>query len=746
MRDRYRSWSTFLVLGMALASTAVVTVLFARATESRDRLRFQNTVQSVQATIAGRLETYLALLRSASALFAATPVDRARFHAFVTELELRKRYPGVQGIGFAARVPRGDVEELELRMRREGAPGFRVWPDTGAAEATSIVFLEPLDERNRAAIGFDMSTEEARRAAMESARDTGRPAATAPLTLVQEIRDPKQTGFLVYVPLYRAGARLLTEAERREQLVGWVYSPFRGADLLEGIVGPGSAEMSRTGFAVYDGVTPDERALLYRSSAEPPGAGYVRRFATLTAISFGQRRWTLSFFARPSFTAGSAHEAVPLVAAAGVVLSLLFFGVVQSQSRARAEAEGVAAKLAVSEARRTELLRLERDAREGAEAANRLKDEFLATLSHELRTPLNAILGWIYILRSGRLDAAASARAVETIERNARAQAQLVNDLLDVSRIISGKMLLDLRPTEVGPAIESAIQSVRPAAEAKGIALRTELGERARVIGDPQRLQQIVWNLASNAIKFTPKGGRVTVRTANADGRVEITVADTGPGIAPEFLPYIFERFRQADSSTSRSYGGLGLGLAIVRNLTELHGGTVRAASEGEGRGAMFTVALPLLAGDTRDSGERDAEPAARADGTPLMGIKVLIVDDDDDARELLRVMLREAGAELREAASAAEAIGLLDIWIPHVLLSDLAMPGEDGFELIRRVRGRAADRGGAVPAAALTARVRPEDRAKALEAGFQLHIGKPFEPGEVVGAVAVLAGRAHGA
>ncbi|HYV57859.1 MAG TPA: response regulator, partial [Candidatus Nitrosopolaris sp.] len=376
--------------------------------------------------------------------------------------------------------------------------------------------------------------------------------------------------------------------------------------------------------------------------------------------------------------------------------------------------------------------------RAAAEAANRTKDEFLATLSHELRTPLGAILGWTRLLRSRKLDEPAAARALETIERNAKLQSQLVEDLLDVSRIITGKLRLETRPVDLFSLIEGAVETVRPAAEAKAIRLETTLDSPGGLIsGDPDRLLQVIWNLLSNAIKFTPREGRVEVRLGREGAQVTVQVRDTGKGITPEFLPHIFDRFRQADSTTTRAHGGLGLGLAIVRHLVELHGGTVEAASPGEGGGAIFTVALPLASVEaTGLSVTRDRDVA---DDTSLEGVHVLVVDDDVDARESLVMVLKECGAEVVAVSSAREALKAVGRVVPDVLVSDIAMPEVDGYGLLRRLRALPVER--PVPALALTAYAGEDHRRRALAAGFEMHLAKPIDPGELAAAVRSLAG-----
>jgi signal transduction histidine kinase/ActR/RegA family two-component response regulator len=388
---------------------------------------------------------------------------------------------------------------------------------------------------------------------------------------------------------------------------------------------------------------------------------------------------------------------------------------------------------------------------EEAEAANRTKDEFLATMSHELRTPMTAILGWAQLLRSNTLKEADYAHAIEIVERNARAQTKLIDDLLDISRIITGKLRLDVRVVDLASVIEAVLDSLRPTAEARSIRLQPLLDPQAGLVsGDTDRLQQVVWNLVSNAIKFTPKGGRVQVLLARVNSHVEITVSDSGKGISAEFLPHVFDRFRQADGSSTRRQGGLGLGLSIVRQLVELHGGTVSVESDGEGQGATFTVQLPSIVTRRGDAGDgaRRRHPTAGGGGTSfdcppsLAGLRVLVVDDEADTRGLLRKVLEGCDSEVMTAGSVAEAVEAFIEWNPDVLISDIGMPGEDGYELIGKLRAMEAGVARRIPAIALTAYARVEDRVRALTAGFQVHVPKPIEPAELVAVVASLTGR----
>ena len=407
-------------------------------------------------------------------------------------------------------------------------------------------------------------------------------------------------------------------------------------------------------------------------------------------------------------------------------------------SKANAELEREIEERRRIEGERTAALERERD-------ANRLKDEFLATLSHELRTPLNAVLGWTRVLRSAQVAPATEQRALESIERNARAQARLIEDLLEISRIVTGKLRLQTRETDLATIVDAAVEIVQPAAAAKRVRLNVDIASRpALTTGDPDRLQQVVWNLLSNAVKFTPPEGQVTVRLVR-DGGYRLSVQDTGQGIDPRFLPHVFEAFRQADGTASREHGGLGLGLAIARQLVEMHGGTIRARSEGRDAGATFEVQLPSVVQPAVATAGRGptavALPADRVDSSLLRDVRILVVDDEEDARALLETALAQYGAVVTTAASVREALEVLDEDAPDAVVSDIGMPNEDGYSLIRRLRARPASRGGDVPAIAVTAYASSGDQSAVEAAGYQAHVAKPFEPAEVARLVARLTG-----
>jgi PAS domain S-box-containing protein len=430
--------------------------------------------------------------------------------------------------------------------------------------------------------------------------------------------------------------------------------------------------------------------------------------------------------------------------------------IAHSESGDSASLDGTVADITerkVAEGEREHLLQAERNARSEAERAGRMKDEFLATLSHEIRTPLNAIVGWSHIMRHST-DPADMQRGLEVIERNARIQSQIIEDLLDMSSIISGKIRIDLQPIDLARIVDDAVSAARPTAEAKRIVLESAIDSvgDGDVRGDAPRIQQILWNLVNNAIKFTRAGGRVEVSLARVNSHVEIRVKDTGEGIGPEFLPYVFDRFRQADASTTRRHGGLGLGLAIVRQLAELHGGSVRAESDGLGLGTTFIVSLPLSANllEAARVPERRApvtrEPVLPPDACDdLAGVRVIVIDDEVDARQLLKRLLEDCGAQVEAVEYTDDVVRHVQSGKFDVLVSDIGMPGEDGYSLIRRVRKLGAHSHGDIPAIALTAYARAEDRRKALAAGFQMHISKPVDPSEIIGLVAAAAGRQQG-
>ena len=438
---------------------------------------------------------------------------------------------------------------------------------------------------------------------------------------------------------------------------------------------------------------------------------------------------------------------IPPLVAHDRALGAMTLAITESARRYSRTDLSFATVVATHTAAAIENARLSREAqaaRAAAEAANRAKDEFLSTLSHELRNPLNAVHGWATLIERGQLGEAQTRRAVQIIVRNVNAQIRLVDDLLDMSRVVSGRMRLVVQPVDLRDLIEDALEAVRHAAEAKRIRLQPVLEAPGLLVsGDPGRLQQIIWNLLENAVKFTPKDGRVQVQLQRVRSHVEIIVSDTGQGIAADVLPYVFDRLRQGESGSTRGHGGLGIGLALVRHLAELHGGSVYAESAGEGRGATFVVRLPLMVAEMREQQPIAHRENPPLESTTLAGARIVVVDDDPTAVELIKEVLVQAGADVIECRSADEALQAVTQSRPDVLVSDIEMPGQDGYSLIRKVRALGPERGGKTPAVALTAFGRPEDRIRSLTAGFNIHVSKPVDPAELIAIVASMIGRA---
>jgi PAS domain S-box-containing protein len=1030
---RTRAWKAFgfpmAIFVVGIASTALVAWMLRDAATEQDRERFGNAVDRLNDSIRDRIDMYVAILRAGAGTMAAADIESPeQFRAFVDRLELRTRYPGVQGIGFAGRIPHDRLQDAVARQRRQARPDFEVWPtEPPRPEYYPILYLEPVDARNRAAVGYDMFEDPVRREAMERARDTGTPSASGIVELKQELVDPddSQPGFLIYMPIYDGSAPVDTVEQRRRALRGFVYSPFRTRDLFEGVLG--SNPRPRAGFELYDGAIAPE-SLLYRTGTQRD----TLRFADVRTIPISGRTWTADFFSTPSLDESSSSGFVPKIVGGGSALTLLLtaLAVLQTLARQRAEASekladeasrrlqqlansmpqlawlarpdgyiywyntrwyeytgttpeamqgwswqrvhdpsllpqvverwkqslasgdpfemefplrgadgsyrlfltramplrdshgailhwfgsntdvqyrhdaarslqeqtetleivnrtgaqlageldldrlvqaltdsgtrltraqfgaffynqvndrgesytlftlsgvhleafagfpmprntevfgptfrgegiirsgditadprygrnaphkgmpeghlpvrsylavpvksrsgevlgglffghsdrdvftdqaanivtGIAAQAAVAidnaglYRQVQQLLTSERAARAEAERVSRLKDEFLATLSHELRTPLNAVVGWGHMLNSGALGPEKQRVAVETILRNARIQSQLIEDLLDMSRIISGRVGLELRVVDLREVVEAAVNVVRPTASAKRIDVAIQAPPRLySVKGDANRLQQDDWNLLSNAIKFTPPDGRVTIALAVRSEQVELAVSDTGIGIEPAFLPYVFERFRQADGSYTRGHGGLGLGLSIVRSLVDMHAGAIHAWSDGPGTGSTFTLSLPAATdAELASAGLDRRDHPEMPDPGELAGLSILVVDDEADAGDLAAEVLTQWGAHVTVARSGAEALRLLHGTDspPGLIVSDLGMPQMDGYELIRRIRALPAAMGASAPAIALTAYASAQDRSRALAAGYDLHLPKPFTPADLI-------------
>jgi len=907
--NRSAPWAMLLVV---LALTAAAWRLVDQ--REREAGRADLAVRGIElaTTLASRMRASEQMLRGAAARWAtAPPVERDDWSTFVSALAL-DALPGIEGVGWAARVEAAELARLELAVRAQGPSDYAVFPTGNRDSYAPVVYLEPAEGRNRRALGFDLYGDPIRRRAMDTARDTGRASLTAPVVLASDGAHAAQPGVLANVPVYRPGVPPQTTAQRREAMVGWVYAPFRAGDLVRSARGDGWDDLR---LDVRDGL---DGASLFEAG-EPPVAD-ERAPVLRLPVRMIDRDWSISIH-----PVDGARTGIPLqastVAWAGGIGSLLLFGIVWSLANTRSRALAiagrmtaalrranetlearalertdalhggnprlsafndrlravnaafgaigatgviddrlgviaahlrgiVAADLAIAVAHRpggagapavgldaspevppaaregwrqaardsdrsgeapvrpdtpdahrtqaplldahgrvrgyllliragapfdaddvavlsqfallvgtslslNETLASERQARAEAERADRAKDEMLAVVSHELRTPLNAIQGWLHVLRRRRADDGALLdRAIDVIQRNLDTQVQLVDDLLDTARIVSGKLRLELRPLDLVPLLQVAADAVRPLAESKRITLSMSIADEPfQTVGDPSRLEQVVWNLLSNAVKFTPLDGRISVRLERLGWLAQLEVEDTGQGIEPSFLPHVFDRFRQADSSSTRAAGGLGLGLALVQHIVQAHGGQVMVRSEGPGRGSCFTVSLPLGMAGVPDwataplddaalagfgaidwPGPLDPLPADDAP-QPLLGLSVLVVEDHDDSRALLAEFLAGQGAQVTVAADAREAMQRLRDTppdpLPGVLLCDVALPGESGHELLSRIRTfeRSLQRPGdeSIVAFAISAFTRDEDRQASLAAGFTDHLSKPL-------------------
>lgn len=701
--------SPILVLLGCFSVTVLVTVVAALNVRRENDVRFEHLSDQLTATIRARMVSGENVLLHTRAFFVGQhEVTLYEFRDFVQALDIQDRYPGLGQLQYSTRVPANRLASFEALMKEGGAPTFRVWPRGGtSSDFFPMTFHEPHDEKTAKETGFNSFSNPVWREAMERARDSGEPALSRIINLPDEL---PQKGFVLFVPVYRPGAPSATSEERQAALIGFVHGVFH-ADELFGPVISEFIEKNSIDAEIYDGVVLKADALLFASPAWREDGGPTERvFSREIPIDIGGLHWTVKVHSLPGFEPPSARHLPWSVFFAGFAMSLLLYRSSKTSETLISEKQNLL---------------------DESQQVNRSKDDFLATLSHELRTPLGVIQGHAEILMDA--DVPRDIRdSIEAIHRNAKVQTRIIDDLLEVSSIITGKLQLNPRRVDLRETLTAAAESVLFSAQAKAIRLEISAPEELVVIGDPTRLQQVFWNLLTNAVKFTPTGGSICVHAERRGSNAELRFVDSGQGIDPRFLPFVFDRFRQEDGSTTRRFGGLGLGLAIVQNLVQLHGGTVVARSEGRGRGSEFIITLPLSK-SREDFDDPTHSPPPRRPGPQLNGVRILVVDDDSDSRAIAQKTLEQAGAQVHSVSSAPEALAEYRAFAPQLMISDIGMPDQNGHDLLRRIR-EDEERNGRekTPAIALTAFAQAKDRIDALDAGFQAHLTKPFSTREL--------------
>ena len=586
----------YLVLAVSLILTIGATYYFHQGAKNKDKIRFNNEINRLQLTIENKINLYIALLKGGRGFIESNQnINRQNFAEYVESLEMRKNYTGAQGIGYTQVVSAAEREAFIKTMKSEGYADFNIFPYSEKAQYQVVTYLEPFDERNRKFIGFDISTEKNWIDASSRAADSGAAAASAKISLMQEDGVEAQPGFLIYLPIYKKGVSPGSQ-DQRKNVLGYIYSPFRADNFLKEI--QNDLSVSDILIKVYDGEVNDENLLM--QTAESRAVKSISQtdedYTAQKELDVTGKTWIVQFESSPAFIAQSSVSWTPLILIVGAIFSLLLFGMTFWETFARMRLETTAAKLFELQQQKQELLEKEQKARHSAEQANKTKDAFIAVVSHELRTPLNAIGGWTRILSTGNLSENTKSLALEKIEKNTRLQTKLVEALIDYSQIVAGNIKLEGKEFSFSNVFEKIVAEFEPQAREKSIEfVKNNTLNGQIVFGDEVKMQLVISNLLSNAVKFTHSGGRVEAITSEEDGKIQLVVKDNGRGINAEFLPHIFDRFTQADSSSTRSSGGLGLGLTISNHIVKLHEGTLKAESEGVGKGSVFTVKVPRL-------------------------------------------------------------------------------------------------------------------------------------------------------
>lgn len=585
----------YLVLVVSLLVTLGATYLFYQNSQAKDFNRFQSEVSKTDTIVENKIENYVTMLKSGRGIIESTEEnDRRNFATLLRNLDLENSSLGIQGIGYAVRISPAEREPLIRRMRVNGYPDFKIFPENSNATAdysSVVIYLEPVIGNNQKNVGFDMTSEPIRQTAMNTARDTAQVTASGKLNLSEDDNSGSQPGFIIYLPVYKNETIPPNVEDRNRFLQGYIYSVFHAKEFLNDV--EKTLASKYLSIVIYDSEQANENILAASDSAFSNDAS---EFSTVVGMKVANRRWMIKYQSLPDFEAQSSNTITPFIFLGGLVFSLLLFSMTYLESYARTTSEKIADDLRRSESEKQKLLESAQNARVAAENANQAKDEFIANVSHELRTPLNSIAGWSRILQAENISYETRTQALQKIDNNLRTQTKIIEDLLDFSQIVAGKDKAKNKFVIFSDVFEEVYSEVSPLAIEKGITLSKEnLLDSNKTPGDFPRIKKLLKNLLTNAIKFTPKGGRITAATKATDGMVELRIIDSGQGIAAEFLPHIFEHFKQADSSITRRYGGLGMGLAISRQIVELYGGKIEVESAGENQGSTFIVKMPDL-------------------------------------------------------------------------------------------------------------------------------------------------------
>lgn len=716
----------YLILLAGLLSLILVAVYANNSVDDRDSLRFKILTKEIVDTVFDRLDTYISSMRGAVGIYNRNrTLSYLDLKSYTEALRLDTYSPGAQGIGFAPKITFDKLEEHVKAIREEYYPQYDVYPSGERDVYFPSAYLLPADDRNLSSLGFDMLSEEFRRSAMLQAATTGKPSLSSKV-LMPELGLPgdSQAGFFVYLPIYLEGAVENPSSIGFDGLEGFIYTPFRAEDFFNGIFKENIEKFVE--IDVFDHSSSDANLLFSTTKLSENSCRRCDQISE-TVVMFGNT-WEFRFKALPAFYANSNKATIFALCLFQLLLVLIIWRFARSQLSAKS-------KLESANREKEELLIRERVARGHAEEASRLKEEFLATVSHELRSPLNAILGWAQIINRPKTEPKNIEKGLQTIEKNVHIQAKLIDDLLEMSRITSGKLLLDIKNVDVEKVVNSALESVDPSLKAKQIQITKNIAPNLPAArADASRLQQVIWNILINAVKFSPEKGKIEIHLNQSENRIVLSIKDHGVGISPDFLPFIFDRFRQENSRTTRKHGGLGLGLAISKNLVELHGGEITVKSDGLGKGSEFSFYLPVPA--------EDALPLSPAGSQShnwdsvshqLKDHAFLVIDDEPDAREMLSLIIRENGARVDCAASVEEALLKLDENDYSIIISDIGMPEQDGYELARKVRSHRSEEIRSKPIIALSAYARENDRLQSRQAGFTAHVAKPLNVQELL-------------